>query len=78
MSMHEALIRAMHLPEDSDTVRQLHEVGLAIANVDTMSQAIHDVYCGITADHEHPNQKDHDQAMAMIEALQRHAATPTA
>jgi hypothetical protein len=76
MSMHEALVRAMHLPEDSDTVRHLHEGGLAIANIDTMSQAIHDVYCGITADHDHPNEKDRSQAEAMIEALQRHAATP--
>ncbi len=73
MSMQEALVRAMHLPEDSDTVRQLHDGGLAIANVDTMSQAIHDVYCGIMADHEHPNDKDRDQAAAMIAALQKHA-----
>ena len=71
MSMHEALIKAMHLPDDNDTVRHLHEGGLAIANVDTMSQAIHDVYCGITADHDHPNDKDRAQAEAMISALQK-------
>ena len=69
MSMQEALVRAMHLPEDSDGVRQLHDGGLAVANVDTMSQAIHDVYCGIMADHDHPNAKDRDQAAAMIAAL---------
>jgi hypothetical protein len=73
MSMHEALVRAMRLPDDNDTVRHLHEGGLAIASVDTMSQAIHDVYCGITADHEHPNEKDRAQAEAMISALQKHA-----
>jgi hypothetical protein len=73
MSMHEALIRAMHLPDDSDTVRRLHEGGLAVASVDTMSQAIHDVYCGITADHVEPSAKDRAQAEAMISALQKHA-----
>lgn len=71
MSMHEALVRAMRLPDDNDTVQHLHEGGLAIANVDTMSQAIHDVYCGITADHAHPNDKDRAQAEAMIAALQK-------
>ena len=35
MSMHEALIRAMRLPGDNDTVQHLHEGGLATANVDT-------------------------------------------
>ena len=75
MSMQEALVRAMHLPADSDTVRHLHEGGLAIANIDTMSQAIHDVYCGIMADHDHPNEKDHEQARALMAALQQHATT---
>jgi hypothetical protein len=74
MTMRDALVRAMHLPDDSDTVRRLHEGGLAIANEDTMSQAIHDVYCGIVADHQHPNEKDHAQARAIIEALQKAAA----
>jgi hypothetical protein len=73
MSMHEALVRAMHLPDDNDTVRHLHEGGLAIANLDTMSQAIHDVYCGITADHDHPSDKDRAQAEALISALQKQA-----
>ena len=73
MTMRQALVQAMHLPDDSDTVRQLHQNGLAVANVDTMSQAIHDVYCGIMADHEHPNEKDHAQARAIIEALQKAA-----
>jgi hypothetical protein len=44
--------------------------------VDTMSQAIHDVYCGIMADHEHPNEKDRQQAQQMIDALQKAAAAP--
>ena len=75
MTMRQALVQAMHLPDDSDTVRQLHQNGLAVANVDTMSQAIHDVYCGIMADHEHPSDKDRDQAQAMIEALQKAAVS---
>ena len=73
MSMQEALVRAMHLSADSHAVQHLHEGGLAIANVDTMSQAIHDVYCGITADHDHPSEKDRAQAEAMINALQKRA-----
>jgi hypothetical protein len=75
--MQDALIEAMHLPADSDTVKRIHEYGLAVANVDTMSQAIHDVYCGIMADHEHPNEKDRAQAQAMIDALQKHATAPS-
>ena len=73
MSMQEALVRAMHLSADSHAVQHLHEGGLAVANVDTMSQAIHDVYCGITADHDHPSEKDRAQAEAMINALQKRA-----
>jgi hypothetical protein len=73
MTMQQALIEAMHLPEDSDTVQRIHEFGLAVADEDTMSRAIHDVYCGIKADHQHPNEKDHAQAQALIDALQKHA-----
>ena len=47
MSISESLVKAMHLPPDSDTVGWLHEHGLAIADQDTMSKAIHDVYCGL-------------------------------
>ncbi len=73
MTMQQALIDAMHLPEGSDTVARIHEFGLAVADEDTMSRAIHDVYCGIVADHQHPNEKDHAQARALIDALQKHA-----
>lgn len=74
MSMRQALVDAMHLPEDSDIVQRLHAGGFAVADVDTMSQAIHDVYCGIMADHQHPSEKDRQQAAAMISAIQKHAA----
>ena len=73
MTTQQSLIEAMHLPEGSDTVRRIHEFGLAVADEDTMSRAIHDVYCGIVADHDHPNEKDHEQARALIEAMQKHA-----
>ena len=72
MTMREALEQALHLPE-GETMRRLHQNGLALTNEDTMAQAIHDVYCGIMADHEHPNDKDRDQARAMIDALQKQA-----
>lgn len=71
MSMRASLVETMHLPADSETVRRIQEGGLAIADQETMSQAIHDVYCGIMADHSEPNQKDLDQAQAMIDALRK-------
>jgi hypothetical protein len=78
MSTRESLLEAMHLSADSGTARWMAERGVAVADQETMSQAIHDVYCGITADHDHPNEKDHQQAMVMIAALQKHAAGATA
>jgi hypothetical protein len=38
-----------------------------------MARAVHDVYCGIKADHSQPNDKDRDQARSLILALQEHA-----
>jgi hypothetical protein len=72
MTTRDSLVQAMHLPADSDTVQWLHERGVAVADEDTMSRAIHDIYCGIQADHQHPNEKDHEQALALIAALQKH------
>ena len=71
MSMRQALVEALHLPDDSDTVQRLQARGIAIADEDTMSRAIHDVYCGIVADHQHPSEKDREQARALIAALQK-------
>ena len=75
-TMHEALEQAMGMQADSETMSRIHANGLAIAHEDTVSQAIHDVYCGIMADHSHPNEKDRDQARQMIAAMQK--ATPPA
>ena len=75
-TMREALERAMGRTPDDETMRQLQSGGLAMVDEDTVSQAIHDVYCGIMADHTHPNEKDRDQARQMIAALQK-ASTST-
>ena len=74
MSMLEALEQALNIPK-GETVHRLQESGLAVANEDSMAQAIHDVYCGIMADHSHPNEKDHAQARSLIVALQKHAGS---
>ena len=73
MTMKETLLEAMHVPSDSETALWMSERGVAVTDVDTMSQAIHDVYCGITADHDHPSEKDHQQAQMLIAALQKQA-----
>ena len=52
-------------------MQRLQEGGLMVLNEDTMSQAVHDVYCGIIADHQHPNEKDHEQARALIASMQK-------
>jgi hypothetical protein len=75
MSTLEALLQAMHLPSDSELPAWMLERGVAIADEETMSQAIHEVYCGIAADHPTPNEKDHAQALAMIGALQKQMET---
>jgi hypothetical protein len=71
MTMRQALERAMGREPDGETMQRLQEGGLAVLNEDTMSQAVHDVYCGIIADHQHPNDKDHEQARALIASLQK-------
>ena len=73
MTMRQALERAMGREPDNDTMQRLQENGFALLNEDTMSKAIHDVYCGITADHQHPNDKDHEQARALIAVLRQPA-----
>ena len=72
-TMRQALERAMGRQPDDQTMQQLRTDGVAMVDIDTMSQAIHDIYCGIMADHTHPNEKDRDQARQMVEALQKYA-----
>jgi hypothetical protein len=42
---------------------------------DTMTAAVHNVYCGIMADHDHPNEKDRDQARQLIAAIGKSIGT---
>jgi hypothetical protein len=67
MADRDTLLSQMHLPDS--TIQHINEQGIAVANLDTMSQAIHDVSCGIMADHQHPNDKDRDQAAKLLAAL---------
>ncbi len=75
MSTLESLLEAMRTAPDSDLGQWMHDRGVALADEETMSQAIHDVYCGIAADHPTPNEKDHAQALAMITALRKQMET---
>jgi hypothetical protein len=70
MSVVDTLEQTLHMPS-GETVRRLHENGIVIADEDTMAGAIHDIYCGITADHDGPNEKDRTQARSMVEAVQK-------
>lgn len=69
MTIQEALDEAMHRETVDGAMSALLERGVWMADADTMSQAIHKVYCGIMADHEHPNEKDRDQARQLIAAV---------
>ena len=71
MTMREALDHAMHRDDPDAAMGELQQRGVALADEDTMTQAIHDVYCGIMADHQHPNAKDREQAQKLIAALRQ-------
>jgi hypothetical protein len=75
MAMKEALEAAMRSGSAEQAVSALQANGAAVATLDTMTQAVHDVYCGIMADHEHPNEKDRAQAQQLLDALGRASAT---
>jgi hypothetical protein len=72
--MRDALEHAMGRQPDGNAMRRLEEQGVTLLSQDTMSRAIHDVYCGIMADHDHPSEKDHEQARALIAAIQKQSA----
>jgi hypothetical protein len=71
VTMRDALNEAMHRDSVDDALQVLGERGVSVVDTDTMTQAIHDVYCGIMADHTHPNEKDRDQALRLIAAIGR-------
>jgi hypothetical protein len=68
-TMRDALESAMHHANPDAALSALQAEGIVVASQDTVSQAIHDVYCGIMADHEHPNDKDREQAQQLVAAL---------
>jgi hypothetical protein len=59
---------------DPETMQRLQQSGLAVVTQDSVSKAIHDVFCGIVADHQHPNEKDQEQARALIAALHQQSS----
>jgi len=61
-----------------DAMGVLIEREVWMADVDTMTQAIHTVYCGMMADHEQPNEKDRDQAKQLIAAIGQSLGTGAA
>ena len=69
MTVRDALDEAMHRDSTDSAMRALIEQGVWMADEDTMTAAIHNVYCGIMADHAEPNEKDRDQARQLIAAV---------
>ncbi len=65
----DALNEAMHRDSVDDALKVLIEREVWMADADTMTQAIHSVYCGVMADHDQPNEKDRDQARRLIAAI---------
>jgi hypothetical protein len=74
MSTLDELLTAMRTTPESELGAWMLRRGVALADEETLSQALHDVYCGIAADHPTPNAKDHAQALAIIGALRRQVA----
>ena len=69
MTVREALDEAMQRENPDGAMNALIERGVWLADEDTMTAAIHHVYCGMMADHDHPNEKDRDQARQLIAAI---------
>jgi hypothetical protein len=67
--MRDALDVAMQHENVDDAMRSLIEREVWMTDVDSMTQAIHKVYCGIMADHAEPNEKDREQARQLIAAI---------
>ena len=74
----EALGEAMHQETVDGAISALIAQGVWMADADTMSEAIHKVYCGIMADHDHPNDKDREQARQLIAAIGQSIGTGAA
>jgi hypothetical protein len=71
MATRQAIEEAKQSGSADDAISLLIQRGVWMADEDTMTQAVHDVYCGIMADHQHPSDKDRDQARQLIAAIGR-------
>ena len=69
MAMRDALDAAMRSETPDAAMSTLIERGVWMADEDTMTHAIHAVYCGMMADHDQPNEKDRDQARRLVAAI---------
>jgi len=74
----DALQAAMAHESVDDAMGELIEREVWLADVDTMTQAIHSVYCGMMADHDGPNDKDREQARQLIAAIGQSIGTGAA
>ena len=75
MTTRDALDAAMQRETVDEAMSTLLEREVWLADADTMTHAIHTVYCGIMADHQQPNEKDRDQARQLIAAIGRSIGT---
>ena len=75
MSSLDSLLQAMRTTPDSELGAWMLKRSVALADEETLSQALHEVYCGIAADHPTPNEKDHAQALALISSMRRQLET---
>ncbi len=69
MTMEQAFEEARRSKTGDEAISSLIQRGVWMADEDTMTQAVHDVYCGIMADHHDPNDKDREQARQLIAAI---------
>lgn len=69
MTTRDALDAALQRENVDDAMSELIGRQVWLTDADTLSQAIHHVYCGIMADHDHPNEKDQEQARQLIAAI---------
>jgi hypothetical protein len=65
----DALDAAMQRENVDDAMGVLIEREVWLTDADTLTRAIHSVYCGIMADHDAPNDKDREQARQLIAAI---------
>ena len=78
MTTRDALDAAMQRENVDDAISELIGREVWLTDADSLSQAIHQVYCGIMADHDQPNEKDREQARQLIAAIGQSIGSGTA